>query len=200
MKTYTDIRTTPLKFHKFFWKIWIPLNIILGGWNLGTTLVNMQQLDFYYAIDIFYYFTSAVLFAFVFSGFFRWKRNALVALFLQMAVNIVYVMVLYVLFSQKMPGNASLANGTLVGTLLRCLAIGIYYYNRRKLFVKGGYTNQQLAQIFGSSQNNSFAGSFVNSQTPLQNMQNAESHFCHNCGKQLTNNPNFCIYCGTKLK
>lgn len=204
MNTYTDINTTPLKFHRFFWKIWIPIQIILGGYNLGMTVAEMPALDIYYGIDIAYFMLSGILFAAAFGGFFRFKRSALVSLFMQMAINIIYVLVLFFIYTKFMPDSVNLAFGSIVGTFIRCVPVGIYYYKRRNLFVKGGYSKEQMQQINGGIPQ-SFSGSFANSSSyTYSNAQgensNAQAHFCHNCGKQLQNNPNFCIYCGTKLK
>ena len=197
MKEYTNITTTPLKFHKFFWRIWLPVQVILGSVNFATTVAEMSTFDKFHMIDIGYYTLSVFLFGAAFGGFFRWKKSALVAVFAQMALNLVYVMVLYVLFSNRMPDSMSLAKANVAGTVIRCVIVGVYYFNRRKLFVKGGYTDQQLAAMRQTATANSFAGSFVNQQEP---QTTTEANFCVHCGKPLANSPNFCIYCGGRLK
>ena len=163
MKTYTDIRTTPLKFHKFYWKIWMPIQVILGGWNFGTLSVNMQSADVYTRVDMAHFLLSGVLFATAMGGFFRWKRSALISVFAQIAENLVYVVALY-LAAAASGGDTNYAQATVIGTLIRSIVVGVYYYNRRKLFVKGGYTREQMEQI-NRGGSNSFAGSFVNNGT-----------------------------------
>lgn len=204
MNSYTDISTTPLKFHRFFWKIWIPIQIILGAYNLAATAAEMPALDIYYGIDIAYFMISGVLFAAAFGGFFRWKRSGLISLFMQMAINIIYVIVLFFIYTKFMPDSTNLAFGSVVGTFIRCVPVGIYYYKRRNLFVKGGYSREQMQQI-NQGRPQSFSGSFANSGSYAYNSAQqtdnaAQVRFCPNCGKQLTNSPNFCIYCGARLK
>ncbi|MBQ6930233.1 MAG: zinc-ribbon domain-containing protein [Oscillospiraceae bacterium] len=201
MQEYTDIRTTPLKFHKFFWKIWIPVQVILGGWKFGTLTADFSALDVYTAIDAVYYLLSGVLFAAAMGGFFRWKRSALVSVFLQMAANIIYVLILFFLSCTHLPNAANLAFGSVAGTFIRCILVGIYYYKRRRLFVKGGYTREQM-QAINSGADNSFSGSLLqNSGNTQQNhTYSGETPFCPHCGKQLAKSTNFCIYCGSRLK
>lgn len=227
MHDYTDIRTTPLRFHKFYWKIWIPVQVILGGWNFGKLSADFSAVDLYAGIDMAHYLISGVLFAAAMGGFFRWKRSALICVFAQMAENIIYVLAMFVM-AQQMGGDTAFALSAVIGTLIRCIPVGIYYYNRRKLFVKGGYTRQQMAAI-NNGADNSFAGSFKQSSNTYNNMygngyntysntngygaqqtDNADetfapdadglTRFCPHCGKHLPNSPNFCIYCGAKLK
>ena len=97
MHDYTDIRTTPLRFHKFYWKIWIPVQVILGGWNFGKLSADFSAVDLYTAIDMAHYLISGVLFAAAMGGFFRWKRSALICVFAQMAENIIYVLAMFVM-------------------------------------------------------------------------------------------------------
>jgi len=188
----------------FFWKIWIPVQIILGGWNFGTLSADMQAIDLYTAIDMVYYLLSGVLFAAALGGFFRWKRSALISVFIQMAANILYVLIAFVLAYSQTPSTANLAFGSVAGTFIRCIPVGIYYYKRRRLFVKGGYSRQQMQAMQNSGYSASFSGSFAQNSRTYSSTQQENSgeqpHFCHNCGRQLPNNPNFCIYCGTKLR
>jgi len=204
MNQYTDINTTPLRFHKFYWKIWIPLQIILGAYNFAVTVADMGAPDIYYAIDIGYFLLSGILFGAAFGGFFRWKRSALVSLFIQMALNIVYVLVLFFIYAKIMPDSLGLAFGSVAGTFIRCIPVGIYYYKRRALFVKGGYSYRQLQDMQAKGYSTSFSGSFAQNNTytadTTPQQDNVAVNYCHNCGKQLPNNPNFCIYCGTKLR
>lgn len=209
MNEYTDIRTAPLKFHKFYWKIWIPVQIILGGVTFGTITANFSIPDLYTAVDAVYYLLSGVLFAAAFGGFFRWKRSALISVFAQMAANIIYVFIVFYLSVTDMPGiTTNLAISSVIGTLIRCFFVGIYYYKRRALFVKGGYTREQL-QYINSGADNSFSGSFRSSTdtaSPYGNAQHSadtysgQTLFCPHCGRQLAKSTNFCIYCGGKLK
>lgn len=216
MQEYTDIRTTPLRFHMFFWKIWIPVQVILGGWSFGKLTADFQNMDMLTTIDAGYYLISGVLFAMVMGGFFRWKRNALISLFAQMAINIVYAFAMYIIAAGS-NGDTGFALSALIGTLIRCIPVGIYYYKRRKLFVPGGYTKEQMEAI-NRGADNSFSGSFRNSMqnstrstyssyttqysNAEENITDAEGikRVCPHCGRQLPNNPNFCIYCGGKLK
>ena len=228
MKTYTDIRTTPLKFHKFYWKIWMPVQIVLGGWNFGLLSANVQDIDVYTRVDLAHYLLSGVLFAMAMGGFFRWKRSALVSVFAQIAENIVYVAAMY-LVAVTTGGDTNFTLSALIGTLIRCIPVGIYYYNRRKLFVKGGYTRQQMEEI-NRGVSNSFAGSFFNNtnnngynpyvngtdsmsngHNAYQPQQNTEEpayptdseglhRVCPYCGKDVAENSAYCIHCGEKLK
>ncbi len=218
MKTYTDIRTTPLKFHKFYWKIWMPIQVILGGWNFGNLSANMQSLDVFSRVDMAHFLLSGVLFAMAMGGFYRWKLSALVCVFAQMAENMIYVMAMYMATAAS-GGDTNFAVSAVIGTLIRCIPVGIYYYNRRKLFVKGGYTKEQM-QTINSGADNSFAGSFGNGgytnsnayPNPYKTQQNTEEQTTHPtdseglrrvcpfCGNDAADSSNFCIHCGEKLK
>ena len=175
MYEYTDIRTTPLKFHKFYWKIWMPIQVILGGWNFGTLSVNLQSMDVYTRVDMAHYLLSGVLIAGAMGGFFRWKRSALIYVFAQMAENLVYVAAMYIAAAAS-GGDTGFALSAVIGTLIRCIPVSIYYYKRRKLFVKGGYTKEQMENI-NRGMDNSFAGSFRNSGYPNSTYNSSNSNY-----------------------
>ena len=209
MKEYTNISTTPLKFHKFYWKIWMPVQIVLGGWNFGIITADLSAADLLTRIDAAHFIISGVLFAAAMGGFFRWKRSALICVFVQMAENIIYVVAMYMLTPPTAAGP-DFALSAVIGTLIRCIPVSIYYYNRRKLFVKGGYTKEQMEAI-NNGQSNSFAGSFgrnaqnnpysaYNAYSTTNSTDTSGATVCPHCKKTLPNNPNFCIYCGGRVK
>ena len=223
MKQYTNHIDTPLTFHKFYWKIWTPVQIVMMVYNFITTINEMYAFDAYYAIDMVYYICSAALMLCYIVGFAKWKKSGLVCLYGQLVLNLAYVIVLFVIFAVMLPDEMYYAWGSLFGTLIRCGFVGVYYYKRRALFTKQGITPQQIEEMYrnatfyntatgqweAKSYSSSFAGSVMGGKSDAAENHGTEpntadapfsANFCAHCGKPIANNPNFCIHCGAKLK
>ena len=213
MNQFHNRDTQGVLFHKLYWLIWTPSQIVMGMSTIWDSLSNIDSLSTWDIINTSYGIMTCALMAIYFIGFFSWKEYAWKALMTQLITNVIFA---FVAFGVQYADNAGFAGALVIGTLLRCVPVGIYYKNRRQLFTAQGADMPQGSIFFGGVPNQR-----TNQQNPWQNQQNNQQNSqqwtnpqpqqaepaadtvktaCPKCGKAIKSTSNFCIYCGAKLK
>lgn len=130
MKYYT-IEGTPLKWHTFYRYVSMPLGVITGLIALFTNISAMDNI--FYLVDIFFNLVQVVCCGAAFVGFFKWKPFAWYAVMVNLGATVFYALVSLIV-TIIFGGDAAYAFGTLLGSTVSCVLIGIYYNKRKPLF------------------------------------------------------------------
>lgn len=128
---YYSIEHTPLKWHTFYRYVSMPLGVITGIIAVFSYITTMDNL--YYLIDIFCSVVQTVCCAAAFVGFFKWKPYAWYAVMVNLANGVVYAIISLVV-TAAFGGDVAYSMGSVIGTTVVSVLIGIYYYKRKPLF------------------------------------------------------------------
>ena len=136
-------------FHKFYWLMWTTAQIVLG---VNSVVSFAKIADFSNPVEIadfIYGLVTVILMVTYFIGFFKWKLYGWYALMAQLVINVAYAFAsLFISF-----GTVEVTSYALViGTLIRCIPVGIYYYNRKPLFTKQGSDYPAAGFLFAPPQ------------------------------------------------
>lgn len=140
MKSYTDPKTTPLKFHKIFHRILLPL------WILGTFVGAFQVLSYadysaYFSILTFVYLGAGAALVACFLGLGNWERYAWYSL--MGVLSGMLLMRIVISFVNLQSGFSDISDflGELIGAFASYGLILLYYYKRRGLFFRPSNEN-----------------------------------------------------------
>lgn len=140
MKSYTDPKTTPLKFHKIFHRILLPL------WILGTFVSAFQVLSYadysaYFSILTFVYLGAGAALVACFLGLGNWERYAWYSL--MGVLSGMLLMRIVISFVNLQSGFSDISDflGELIGAFASYGLILLYYYKRRGLFFRPSNEN-----------------------------------------------------------
>ena len=173
MKFYYSFESTPLKFHKAFYKVLSP---IFMGVQLLVLIATIGHLFG----DIGFYNTGALILNLIIScvaitflgfityGFEKKKQYAWYMVYAYLILN-----VLSNIISATQSANVAEAIGRIIGALIIPTLIGIYYYKRKPLFVSTNIT--------------------------ISDAQNTTTNYCRKCGNRITKDSVFCNKCGAKI-
>lgn len=148
MNQYHNHSRTPLFFHRLYWLFWTPAQIIMGAMAASEAWAALDMTDKLAVADFGYGIVTCLLMATYYIGFFKWKLYGWYALMAQLVINTVYAFVsLGVLWSD----DRTFAVSLVIGTLIRCIPVGIYYYKRKPLFTRKGIEMQNGNIFFGGT-------------------------------------------------
>ena len=207
---YYFVQDTPLRFHKFFCYVSLPLGIIL---TLKSVADIVSAEDFpsnsFYFIDLSYSLASLVLMCVCFVGLRKLKSYAWRALMINYSLGVLYlfvVVIIYIIFS---PFLLDSALASLMIYVYVSAIICLYYYKRKNLFLT---PSSPIHAVHSScSSVNSIPISDVShiQNTCVPNVVEEKStpnpisapviSFCRNCGHKLSDESNYCSHCGTPV-
>ena len=203
----------PFLFHRIYWMIWTPAQIVLGVPGIIAAAKSLNGADIYAVLDFGYALLTCLFMAVYFVAFFSWKLHGWYALMAQLVMNVAYAFASLLVFPND---DRSYAISLVIGTLIRCIPVGIYYYKRRPLFSAKGFDIPAAGMFFSGGaayqrtqnrQNTQWQQNQPNTQPPLS-AQPFEStdiggeriYTCPECGGQVKQDVCFCVHCGAKLK
>ena len=186
-KTYETKETTPLKFHKFIWFVWMPLSFLVAVYTAWEAIWELWKICFEtteIVVELFFIFVSGclieipfvVLPILVFIGFFRWKKYAWYILMFLSLSNVICSSGLILFRMEYYELSAML--GKVSGIAIDIIIL-FYYWNRRVLFNVGRRKNKSLKEV---------------------QMPRDELNYCHFCGNRVQAGSQFCNMCGEKLR
>ena len=167
MNQFQNRNTPGILFHKLYWLIWTPSQIVMGVSSIWDNLGKIESLSTWDIINTSYGIMTCVLMAMYFIGFFSWKKYAWKAVMTQLITNIIFA---FVAFGIQYADNYTFAASLVIGTLIRCVPVSIYYNNRKHLFTEEGAEMPQGSLFFGGIPNQ--RNQRPNQQNPWQNPQN----------------------------
>ena len=108
MNQFRNRDTQGVLFHKFYWLIWTPSQIVMGISTIWDSLVNIDSLSTWDIINTSYGIMTCALMAIYFIGFFSWKEYAWKALMTQLITNVIFS---FVAFGVQYADDAGFARG-----------------------------------------------------------------------------------------
>ena len=140
MKCYTDPKTTPLKFHKIFHRILLPL-WILGTFAGAFRLLSYADYAAYFSILTFVYLGAGAALVACFLGLGTWERYAWYNL--MGVLSGMLLMRIVISFVNLQSGFSDISDflGELIGAFASYGLILLYYYKRRGLFFQSSSKN-----------------------------------------------------------
>jgi hypothetical protein len=201
MYQYYDSASTPLKFHKFFRYVLLPVNFLTGLISLVSEPDGMPVFSWLYAVDIGYFLIMLSLILVCFIGFFGWQSYAWYGVFAYLGVNLLYTLftvALYALYISDTTRPGVIA-GQFFGAVAYAVLVGIYYIKRRPLFFPNPVRPNTYAYVDAANTAQSgVSGSTVTTGVPGVTAAPAVK-YCRQCGYELLPGSNFCTKCGTPV-
>lgn len=192
---YTSPMNTPLNFHKFFIFFIIPLNLLVGGFEIVQAMRSQSLLQTVFAsqyiqsmlLTVF----SVVLMIIIYIGVFRWRPYAWVCIMLQIGSTVLLSMIrtgTTILHYETLFNAPVMVGRYVLMALLWSLAF-IYYVKRRRLFIGGA----QAAPLPAAHE---YEG-YDSRMSRLYNKR--EKNLCPECGNILFRTDKECSKCGILL-
>lgn len=199
MKKYYSETNTPLKFHKFYHYICIPLAFIKGLLSLFTTIQSIISFNFMYAVDIISLVLCVVLSAIVFLEFYSFSSKGWYALMAYLVVKTLYDVICMVFFAIYAPDIFVDRLITSITTALLSALIALYYYKRKPLFFPAKNPIEEKISPISTPVFESVPASMPEPEPIPESKPIPEPviRFCTNCGANLQDGFAFCPKCGT---
>ena len=135
MKLYYDRKTTPLKFHKFFWFVMIPVLFLFDLQELISVLSKGDVFSYPRNIIFFRDIAIVLLELTCFIGFFRWSKYAWFSIIpffcVEYCYNIYFLFFGMIYYPQE--DNGYFIENLIIISLF-AIPIILYYLKRRPLF------------------------------------------------------------------
>lgn len=210
MKLYYSYESTPLNFHKAFYKVISPILIVIRAILVFATIGHLTSDDGYYdssslVLNLLFYVLSIIFLGFITYGFAKKKEYAWYMVYAELGLevlsNIIHV-------APLLYYDTAVALGYGAPVLIILTLIGIYYYKRKPLFVtpEVGNTGEEIrtSQIYvpqsQTHQNHIPQNNIQKYSKSVSNVENKTTiNFCRKCGNKLINGSVFCNKCGSKV-
>ena len=134
MKMYHDRETTPLKFHKVFWFLLLPIDFLFACYDLHNLVSESTVFSLPDIVDLVALLSLIVLSLLCFTGFFRWRTYAWYCVIFYFCEELVYDLVFIILCSINAPTHMGEWTKEFFLALLWVVPCTLYYYKRRPLF------------------------------------------------------------------
>jgi hypothetical protein len=190
MKQYYHKEDTPLKFHKFFRYVSLPLGFFILLIRMISEISEITFFDWFYAVDIGYYVIALTLMLVCFVGFFKWKSYAWYGVMIYLCIGTAYNMYGVAIYAIYIPDQIVAVVGQVCGYLAYAIMVSIYYRKRRPLFFS------DMPEIDVTDSADSVNVGDINSPN-YQVFPQAKC--CHKCGCKLSDGSEFCSKCGTPI-
>ena len=146
MEQYHSDAQTPLKFHKFFWYVLLPLNFFSTAVTLKQEFSVMTEFSWLFAVDAFFFTVALGLMLACFVGFFGWKSYAWYSVMALLGTFVVSGICTVAIYAAYVPEELTYSFGQLVVAILEAVLIGKYYIKRRPLFFSDAQTTTGVSE------------------------------------------------------
>lgn len=197
MKKYYSEIDAPLKFHKFYHYICIPLAFINGLLSLFATIQSITSFNFMYGVDIVSFVLCVVLSAIVFLEFYSFSAKGWYALMAYLVVKILYDVICTVVFAIYVPDIFVDRLITCCTTIFLSALIALYYYKRKPLFFPAKNPIEEKTSPISTPVFESAPASKPEPEPTPEPSPEPVIRFCTNCGANLQDGFAFCPKCGT---
>ncbi|MGN1190075.1 MAG: zinc ribbon domain-containing protein [Candidatus Ornithospirochaeta sp.] len=206
MKNYLDPKSTPLKFHRIYAAVVLPLDMFLNIYSLITIVSSISKNGAILGdwISLATTIVYLVLIMAAFRGLLVFKKRGLYAVFALLLLQIV---------DNGYTFYLSFAAGStvfIVSSVLSILILGsilYYYYIRRKLFSKEGidvaaYMAKRNAEANGQYQKRQETYVPQHEEVRVEEEEEEEigEYDCPRCGFHITDGKVFCPKCGAQTR
>lgn len=204
MKTYDNVNETPLRFHRVYAAVVLPIDLFINLFNLLTYVSAVSKGgDFYdyLALGETVVFLSLIIIAF--RGLLLFRRSGLIAALaltlLQIASNA------YTLYLSFVAGDAIFITASVFSIVIMS-SIFIYYFIRRRLFTPMGMKAEEILALNKGRRVNTEAAPVY---TPIVEEESVDveeeeeevgEYDCPRCGFHITDGKVFCPKCGAQTR
>ena len=197
MKSYSRLEETPLKFHRIYASVVLPIDFFINLYSFFTILLSLKGgFDgwdiFYLALTV----TYIVLIFLSFRGLLTFRRSGLLAVLALTAMQICDNA--YTFYLSYRGGDQVFMFSALLAVLIMA-SIFLYYFLRRKLFKKGGMTRDEIMMALGGVKAPLTESVKVEEEETVEE-EDVGEYDCPRCGFHITDGKVFCPKCGAQTR
>ena len=198
MKQYLDLKNTPLKFHRIYAAVVLPLDMFLNIYSLITIIASITKngAGTWDWISLGTTIIYLVLIMASFRGLLVFKKRGLYAVWTLLGLQIVDNA--YTFYLSYSAGDTVFVLSSALSILILSSII-IYYVLRRNLFTKEGI---DVAAFMAkkSEEVQRQQESFVPTETIVDVEEDVGEYDCPRCGYHITDGKVFCPKCGAQTR
>ena len=198
MKKYLDLKNTPLKFHRIYAAVVLPLDMFLNIYSLITIIASITKngAGTWDWISLGTTIIYLVLIMASFWGLLVFKKRGLYAVWTLLGLQIVDNA--YTFYLSYSAGDTVFVLSSALSILILSSII-VYYVLRRNLFTKEGI---DVAAFMAkkSEEVQRQQESFVPTETIVDVEEDVGEYDCPRCGYHITDGKVFCPKCGAQTR
>ena len=198
MKKYFDLKNTPLKFHRIYAAVVLPLDMFLNIYSLITIIASITKngAGTWDWISLGTTIIYLVLIMASFRGLLVFKKRGLYAVWTLLGLQIVDNA--YTFYLSYTAGDTVFVLSSALSILILSSII-VYYVLRRNLFTKEGI---DVAAFMAkkSEEVQRQQESFVPTETIVDVEEDVGEYDCPRCGYHITDGKVFCPKCGAQTR
>ena len=198
MKKYLDLKNTPLKFHRIYAAVVLPLDMFLNIYSLITIIASITKngAGTWDWISLGTTIIYLVLIMASFRGLLVFKKRGLYAVWTLLGLQIVDNA--YTFYLSYSAGDTVFMLSSALSILILSSII-VYYVLRRNLFTKEGI---DVAAFMAkkSEEVQRQQESFVPTETIVDVEEDVGEYDCPRCGYHITDGKVFCPKCGAQTR
>ena len=198
MKQYLDLKNTPLKFHRIYAAVVLPLDMFLNIYSLITIIASITKngAGTWDWISLGTTIIYLVLIMASFRGLLVFKKRGLYAVWTLLGLQIVDNA--YTFYLSYSAGDTVFVLSSALSILILSSII-VYYVLRRNLFTKEGI---DVAAFMAkkSEEVQRQQESFVPTETIVDVEEDVGEYDCPRCGYHITDGKVFCPKCGAQTR
>ena len=198
MKKYLDLKNTPLKFHRIYAAVVLPLDMFLNIYSLITIIASITKngAGTWDWISLGTTIIYLVLIMASFRGLLVFKERGLYAVWTLLGLQIVDNA--YTFYLSYSAGDTVFVLSSALSILILSSII-VYYVLRRNLFTKEGI---DVAAFMAkkSEEVQRQQESFVPTETIVDVEEDVGEYDCPRCGYHITDGKVFCPKCGAQTR
>lgn len=135
MKQHTSIESTPMRLHKFFTYVFVPISFVLMLVNLVSTITYwMADYNPIFLLDIAFTAGAVFLLGVIFHHLMEYNKYTVSFIFGYYALVIIYILLCLIVYSIYVPSGLLELVGRLIGQLIYASIFCTYYYKRIPIF------------------------------------------------------------------
>jgi hypothetical protein len=135
MEQYHLASETPLRFHKFFWYVSLPLGIVISVDNTYNSYLTMESLNWLYISNYTFDIARIVVIIFVMKGFANWSLRAYYGVMILLLLNVTSYVIVIIAYMIYQPMGVYEVVGKFIANAVGAALIGLYYSKRKPLFI-----------------------------------------------------------------
>lgn len=198
MKKYLDLKNTPLKFHRIYAAVVLPLDMFLNIYSLITIIASITKngAGTWDWISLGTTIIYLVLIMASFRGLLVFKKRGLYAVWTLLGLQIVDSA--YTFYLSYSAGDTVFVLSSALSILILSSII-VYYVLRRNLFTKEGI---DVAAFMAkkSEEVQRQQESFIPTETIVDVEEDVGEYDCPRCGYHITDGKVFCPKCGAQTR
>ena len=198
MKKYLDLKNTPLKFHRIYAAVVLPVHMLLNIYSLITIIASITKngAGTWDWISLGTTIIYLVLIMASFRGLLVFKKRGLYAVWTLLGLQIVDNA--YTFYLSYSAGDTVFVLSSALSILILSSII-VYYVLRRNLFTKEGI---DVAAFMAkkSEEVQRQQESFVPTETIVDVEEDVGEYDCPRCGYHITDGKVFCPKCGAQTR